>query len=57
MKLLWSIIAFFSFASFSAEPVLHPELEIFRPFLNSHWEGDLTEPGKEKKMIDRFCKY
>lgn len=53
MKLLWSIIAFFSFASFAAEPALHPELEIFRPFLNSHWEGDLTEPGKEKKMIDR----
>jgi hypothetical protein len=53
LKQLWSIIAFLSFASFSAEPVLHPELEIFRPFLNSHWEGDLTEPGKEKKMIDR----
>lgn len=53
MKLLCLIAALFSFASFAAEPVLHPELEIFRPFLNSHWEGDLTEPGKEKKMIDR----
>lgn len=53
MKLLCLIAAFFSFASFAAEPLLHPELEIFRPFLNSHWEGDLTEPGKDKKMTDR----
>lgn len=53
MKTLWLIVAFCSFTSFAAEPVLHAELEIFRPFLDSHWEGDLTEPGKEKKMIDR----
>lgn len=53
IKQLWPIIALFSFASSAAEPVLHAELEIFRPFLNSHWEGDLTEPGKEQKMIDR----
>ena len=53
LKQLWPIIALFSFASSAAEPALHAELEIFRPFLNSHWEGDLTEPGKEKKMIDR----
>ncbi|HJS14835.1 MAG TPA: hypothetical protein VJ795_07145 [Rheinheimera sp.] len=58
MKALCLIIALFSFASVSftsvaTEPALHPELEIFRPFLESHWEGDLTEPGKEQKMIDR----
>lgn len=53
LKQLWPIIALFSFASSAAEPILHAELEIFRPFLNSHWEGDLTEPGKEQKMIDR----
>lgn len=53
MKALFLILALFSFSLAAAEPVLHPELEIFRPFLDSHWEGDLTEPGKEKKMIDR----
>ncbi|MDF3125634.1 hypothetical protein [Rheinheimera sp. 1928-s] len=53
MKALYLILVLFSFSSVAAEPVLHPELEIFRPFLDSHWEGDLTEPGKEKKMIDR----
>jgi hypothetical protein len=53
MKTLLLIAALFSVASFATEPVLHPELEIFRPFLNSHWEGDLTEPGKDKKMTDR----
>jgi hypothetical protein len=53
MKTLCLIVALFSFASAAAEPVLQAELEVFRPFLDSHWEGDLTEPGKDKKMIDR----
>lgn len=53
MRVWCFIVALFSFAVVAAEPVLHPELEIFRPYLDSHWEGDLTEPGKEKKMIDR----
>lgn len=53
MKALCFSAALFSFASAATEPVLHPELEVFRPFLDSYWEGDLTEPGKEKKMIDR----
>lgn len=53
MKTLWFILALFSCSSGAAEMVLHPELEIFRPFVDSHWEGDLTEPGKDKKMIDR----
>ncbi len=53
MRVWCFIVALFSFVVVAAEPVLHPELEIFRPYLDSHWEGDLTEPGKEKKMIDR----
>jgi hypothetical protein len=53
VKTLWFILALFSCSSGAAEMVLHPELEIFRPFVDSHWEGDLTEPGKDKKMIDR----
>jgi hypothetical protein len=53
MKLVCFLTLFLSFASVASPPALHPELEMFRPFLDSHWEGDLTEPGKEKKMIDR----
>ncbi|MDR7119423.1 hypothetical protein [Rheinheimera soli] len=53
MKALCLIVALFSVSLTAAEPVLHPELEIFRPYIDSHWEGDLTEPGKEKKMVDR----
>lgn len=53
MKLVCFLTLFLSFASVASPPTLHPELEMFRPFLDSHWEGDLTEPGKEKKMIDR----
>ncbi|MFC4656727.1 hypothetical protein ACFO3I_17035 [Rheinheimera marina] len=37
----------------AAEPVLHPKLEVFRPLLNSFWQGDLTEPGKTETMIDK----
>ena len=32
---------------------LHPKLEPLRPFLNQHWQGDLTQPGKAEKVIDR----
>lgn len=53
IKTLWFIAAVFACTAVAAPPALHPQLEIFRPFLDSHWEGDLTEPGKEKKMIDR----
>lgn len=53
MKVVCFIAALLCFNLVAAQPALHPELEIFRPFLDSHWEGDLTEPGKEKKMIDR----
>jgi hypothetical protein len=53
MNRLWLLLTFCSFLTSAAEPVLHPQLELFRPFLDSHWQGDLTEPGKEKKTIDR----
>ena len=32
---------------------LHPKLEPLRPYLNQHWQGDLTQPGKSEKVIDR----
>jgi hypothetical protein len=32
---------------------LHTKLEPFRPYLNQHWQGDLTQPGKTEKVIDR----
>ncbi|MEO3678536.1 hypothetical protein [Rheinheimera fenheensis] len=32
---------------------LHTKLEPFRPYLNQHWQGDLTQPGKIEKVIDR----
>ncbi|KOO58311.1 hypothetical protein WH43_11190 [Rheinheimera sp. KL1] len=53
IKTLWFIAAVFACTAVAAPPALHPQLEIFRPFLDSHWEGDLTQPGKEKKLIDR----
>ncbi|WP_337880472.1 hypothetical protein [Rheinheimera sp.] len=37
----------------AAEAVLHPKLEVFRPFLGSFWQGDLTEPGKTERMLDK----
>lgn len=32
---------------------LHPKLEQLRPYLNQHWQGDLTQPGAEKRVVDR----
>lgn len=32
---------------------LHPKLEVFRPYLDTYWQGDLTQPGKTEKTIDR----
>lgn len=32
---------------------LHPQLEVFRPYLDTYWQGDLTQPGKTEKTIDR----
>jgi hypothetical protein len=32
---------------------LHPKLEPLRAYLNQHWQGDLTQPGAEKKVVDR----
>lgn len=32
---------------------LHPKLEPLRPYLNQHWQGDLTQPGTDTAVIDR----
>ncbi|KUM54772.1 hypothetical protein [Rheinheimera sp. EpRS3] len=38
----------------AAEQVaLHPKLEPLRPYLNQHWQGDLSQPGADAKVIDR----
>lgn len=35
------------------EPDLHPQLEFFRPYLDTYWIGDLSQPGADKPTIDR----
>lgn len=35
------------------EGKLHPKLEPLRPYLNQHWQGDLTQADKVEKVIDR----
>jgi hypothetical protein len=43
-----------SFALSAAElGSLHPKLEPLRPYLDQHWQGDLTQAGSEKKVVDR----
>lgn len=51
--LLW-LSVLLSTATFATEQGgLHPKLEPLRPYLNQHWQGDLTQPGKAEKVIDR----
>jgi len=40
-------------AAHAAALPLHPKLEVFRPYLDTYWQGDLTQPGKTEKTIDR----
>lgn len=35
------------------QPTLHPQLEVFRPYLDTYWQGELTAPGSEEKQVDR----
>ncbi len=35
------------------EPDLHPQLEFFRPYLDTYWIGELSQPGTDKPMTDR----
>ncbi|GHG77385.1 hypothetical protein GCM10010919_32980 [Alishewanella longhuensis] len=37
----------------ASTPSLHPKLEVFRPYLDTYWQGDLTQPGKTDKTLDR----
>jgi hypothetical protein len=53
MKLGCLFLLLFSYVCVASEPALQAELEMFRPFLDSHWQGDLTGSDKDKKMIDR----
>lgn len=54
MKLfLMSLLLLCGLASASETGQLHAKLEPFRPYLNQHWRGDLTQPGKTEKVIDR----
>jgi len=48
--LLCSVLTFHSLAETDS---LHPKLEPFRPYINTYWIGDLTEPGKSEKTIDK----
>lgn len=32
---------------------LHPKLEPLRPYLEQHWQGELSQPGAAEKVIDR----
>jgi hypothetical protein len=49
-----SLLLFYSALVSATESLpLHPKLEPLRPYLNQHWQGDLTQPGKAEKVIDR----
>jgi hypothetical protein len=37
----------------AGQEVLHPKLEPLRPYLDQHWQGELTQPGSDKKVVDR----
>ncbi|GAB58608.1 hypothetical protein [Rheinheimera nanhaiensis] len=51
--LLISLLLLSALASANETQPLHAKLEPFRPYLNQHWQGDLTQPGKTEKVIDR----
>lgn len=40
-------------ASAGEEAELHPQLEVFRPYLDTYWVGELTQPGADTVSIDR----
>ena len=53
-KLLSGIFLLLSSITIAAEPAtLHPKLEPLRPYLDQHWQGDLSQPGSDKMVIDR----
>lgn len=51
--ILWfGLVCSFAVAA-AEEGKLHPKLEPLRPYLNQHWQGDLTQADKVEKVIDR----
>lgn len=53
-RILFTIMLMFSLALMATEQgSLHPKLEPLRPYLNQHWQGNLTQPGADKTVIDR----
>ncbi len=53
-KPVWLLLLIFITGFAHAESLpLHPKLEVFRPYLDTYWQGDLTEPGKTEKTVDR----
>jgi len=51
--LLILLLSLFNFSLQAEQPTLHPKLEPFRPYLDTYWQGDLTQSGAAEKMIDR----
>lgn len=51
--LLILLLSLFSVALQAEQPTLHPKLEPFRPYLDTYWQGDLTQSDGAEKMIDR----
>lgn len=55
MKVLIFLSYLFAGFACAAETAttLHPQLEVFRPYLGQYWQGNLAQPGSEKPAIDR----
>jgi hypothetical protein len=47
------ILVFANAAKAGEEPELHPQLEVFRPYLETYWIGDVSQPGSATPSIDR----
>ncbi|SNY55779.1 hypothetical protein SAMN06297280_2973 [Arsukibacterium tuosuense] len=53
MKFFFMLCCLFAGIAAAVEPPkLHPQLEVFRPYLGQYWQGDLAQPGSEKPAID-----
>jgi len=47
------MLVFVNPAKAGEEPELHPQLEVFRPYLDTYWIGDVNQPGSATPSIDR----
>ncbi len=50
---LWLALLLSSAVYAAEQGSLHPQLEPLRPYLNQHWQGDLTQPGSDARVTDR----